>query len=156
MDRTQDFSTRFSRGAAELQRAGIAVLLARAVSHHAIRIDAAALGAKGPPILAQPFPGWATVGVLAQIVGKILAAEGPVAPTRLVDDRYAGLNLLLLHQPCKRLGRSVAGVGNKPLRVEIEAVDRPFDRVTRGLVLGLVVGAVASTSTITAFSRSTR
>src|SRR5262245_4754977 len=64
------------------------------------------------------------VDVTCMVLGEVLAREGPVCASRLVEHYNVRFDPMLVEQPAEHLGRAIAAVTEEPARIEIE----PFER----------------------------
>ena len=100
--------------------------------------------------------GRAGVGIGLMIVGELGPAECAVASLRLIEDRDVRLDPALMHQPGEVLGRAVGTVGGEPCRPEPEPILRSCDHGAGRPTSACRMARLASTSTMTAWSRSIR
>lgn len=95
----QDLACLRVRTASGLERAGVTAELARPVPHEAVFIDPVAAFFQVPSSAQQLFATRAGVEIAIVVVGELCAAECPVLPFGIVEDRDVRLDALLVDQP---------------------------------------------------------
>ena len=85
----------------------------------------------------EPLSARAVVDVAGRIIAKVAAREGAIIPLRTVEHRDMWRDTLLLDQPVQHRSGPVSGIGDKPLRLETEALLCSLDHSLRRTDLGL-------------------
>src|SRR5579863_3827062 len=106
MNGARDFACRNVRTALGLERAGLAVLLARKVDHRAVLGQPVARLGESAVVFLELFAAGADIKVAFLIEGEVAAGEGSVRALCLVDRVHVRLDPALVHQPPDHLGRA--------------------------------------------------
>src|SRR5204862_874599 len=106
-------------------------------SAYAVLIDKRARHSIDFLALPEFLPGRADIAVALVVIGKVLAREGAVGMLGFVEHGDVRLDPLLIDQPVQHLGRSLGGVADEALGVEVDACNRPLDHALGRRRLGL-------------------
>src|SRR5277367_6979613 len=110
MNRARDFARRNVRAAPGLERAGLAVTLARKVDHRAVLGQPVALLGESAVVFPQLFAAGADIKVAFWIECEVAAGEGSVRALCLIDQFHLRFDPALVHQPPDLLSRAVAPI----------------------------------------------
>jgi len=127
--------------ATRLEITDVTIPLAGAIEACAFGGDAGPWGSVGAPELDQLFASRARISVPFGIKSEVGARKRPVHPGGLVEDGNVRCDLLLFDEPRQALGRTVGAVGGKIIRLQAEAILRPFDHGASRADFGLANSA---------------
>src|SRR5207253_3063632 len=109
-DRAQELAGPSVGAAPGLQRADVAVMLARPIAEQVVLRHSGPRRRESSAIVLEDLSGRAAVGVALVVVGEVLAREGAVGALGLVEHRDVRLYPAIIHQPVQHLGRAIAGI----------------------------------------------
>src|SRR6516165_7183643 len=107
VDRARYFPPRLLGAAAGLEGAPIAIALAGDVKHRGAIVHQRS--GRGEDLAAGT-----AVDVTCVVIGEVLAREGPVCASRLVEHCNVRFDPMLVEQPAEHLGRAIAAVAEEP------------------------------------------
>lgn len=136
VDVASDLPGRLVRRTSRLQRAPLAVSLARVVAPEAVLADAGAWPRHGAPVLLQLVPTRAGVFVGLGIEDDVGSRKGHVQALGLVDDRDVRLDHSRV-EPAEHLSGTICRIRRQKVGVQPEAVAHPFDHRAGGTDLCL-------------------
>src|SRR5271167_4334596 len=97
MNRARDFARRNVQAALGLERAGLAVMLARKVDHRAVLRQPVARLGESAVVLLELFAAGADIKIALWIEGEVAARKRSVSALGLVDQIHVWIDPALVH-----------------------------------------------------------